>query len=122
MLRETDLTGLVWGARLFLIVVSLAIFAMFFFAFWLLVRPVVTEFVRARAAGDLWLPFLPDEQGNYGPLASNRWWSLFRASSRGSSGDLAWRWGLWTLTSLGLTLGIVAALWAWGRGLARVWV
>jgi hypothetical protein len=122
MIRETDMTGLVWGVRLFLVVVSLALFAMFFFVLWLLVRPVVTEFFRARSAGDLWLPFLPDEQGRYGPLASNRWWSLFRADSRGSSGDLAWRWTAWVLTSVGLLVGSASAVWAWTRALSRAWV
>lgn len=122
MIRETDMTGLVWGVRLFLVVVSVALFAMFFFVLWLLVKPVVSEFFRARSAGDMWLPFVPNERGGYGPLASNRWWSVFRSESRGSSGELAWRWTAWVLTSVGLTVGSAAALWAWTRALARTWV
>lgn len=110
------------GARLFLVIVSLLLLAMFFFVLWLLVWPVITEFFRARSAGDMWLPFLPREDGEHGPLASNRWWALFRAPSRGSAGDLAWRWTAWVLTSIGLVVGISSGVWNLGRLLVRGWV
>ena len=47
--------------------------------------------------------FLPDDSGAFGPLASNAWWSVFRARERGAAGGLAWRWGFWVVMAVALS-------------------
>ena len=96
--------GIVWLTRAFLVVALLLVLALALLPLLVIVKPVVTEALRARAAGDWWLPFLPREDGGYGPLAANRWWALFRAQNRGQTGDLAWRWGMWVAMSVGLMI------------------
>lgn len=97
------LDGLQWGTRLFLVIVLLGIVVLAALPLVVLVRPVVTEAMRSGRAGDWWLPFLPDDSGAFGPLASNAWWSVFRARERGAAGGLAWRWGFWVVMAVALS-------------------
>ena len=114
MSTEADVELFVWGARVFALVALLGVLALLAVVWWVLVRPVLTEARRARAAGDWWLPFLPRADGAYGPLADNRWWSAMRASAPGSSAGLVLRWGFWTFAAVGLTLGIARGVWQLG--------
>lgn len=91
---------MVWGLRVLLVVVGLGVLGIVLLVLGLIVRPVVTEAMRANAAGNWWLPFLPEDSGRYGPLAQNHWWSAMRAETPGSGGALAVRWGFWALMSL----------------------
>lgn len=105
-----------WGVRVFLGVVGLIGLAVVALVLVVIVRPVVTEALRAREAGNWWLPFVPRADGSYGPLAANHWWSVFRAEQPGSGAALAVRWGFWTVMSVLLT-GIAVYLVV---GLARL--
>lgn len=113
------LDGLQWGTRLFLVLVFLGIFAVAALPVVFIAKPVVTEALRAHAASDWWLPFLPDPQGAYGPLAANHWWSVFRADERGSGGALAWRWAFWAVMGMALA-GISAWIVVLGLRLLRL--
>ncbi|MGG5258429.1 hypothetical protein [Phycicoccus avicenniae] len=112
---QTMLRVALW---VFLVVVFLVAAGLLVGCWWVIVRPVVTEAVRARRAGDWWLPWLPREDGGWGPLTANHWWSAMRAEQRGSTAGLAVRWGFWVLEAVGLTFGLGYALW----GLARLLV
>lgn len=93
----------VWMTRIFLIAAFVVVVALAALPLHLIVRPVITEAVRARALGDWWAPFLRSPDGAYGPLADNHWWSMFRASEPGSAGALIWRWSFWVVMSVLLT-------------------
>ncbi|GGB85491.1 hypothetical protein N798_17200 [Knoellia flava TL1] len=112
---DTELVLLLWAARAFAILALLGVLAVLGSVWWTLVLPVLTEARRARTAGDWWLPFTERPDGGWGPLAANRWWSGMRASTRGSTGGLAVRWGFWSLAAVGLTLGIGQSVWQLGR-------
>ena len=84
-----------WGIRLFLVLVTLGIVGIAVLAIGVIVRPVVSEALRSRSAGNWWLPFLPDAAGGYGPLADNHWWSAMRSDTEGSTAGLTIRWGFW---------------------------
>ena len=110
-----------WGIRFFLVVVALLGLGIVALVLGLVVRPVAGEALRARVAGNGWLPFLPREDGTYGPLAANHWWSAFRADRPGSLLGLAVRWGFWAAMSLLLT-GIAVYLVVGGaRLLSSAW-
>ncbi|KGN32278.1 hypothetical protein N802_18110 [Knoellia sinensis KCTC 19936] len=121
MPTETDTDFLVWGARVFALLALLGVAAILAAVWWVIVRPVIAEALRAREAGDWWLPFLPQSDGGYGPLAENHWWSAMRAPQPGSSGGLLIRWGFWTMVSIGLTLGMARAVWQLARLVVRAW-
>lgn len=104
-----------------LVVVGLVLLAIVVGVLWFIVRPVVTEARRASAAGNWWLPFLPREDGRWGPLASNHWWSAMRAEHPGSSVGLAVRWGFWGLMSALLVFAAVMILVNATRLLASGW-
>lgn len=104
-----------------LVVVGLGVLAIVVLALMLIVRPVVTEAVRANAAGDWWLPFLPQESGRYGPLAQNHWWSAMRAETPGSAAGLAVRWGFWSLISVLLLFAMGSVVVNLVRLLAKGW-
>lgn len=110
-----------WGIRLFLVVVGLVLLAIVVGVLWAIVRPVLTEGRRAAAAGDWWLPFLPREDGRWGPLAQNHWWSAMRAERPGSSAGLAVRWGFWGLMSVLLVIASVMIVVDATRLLASGW-
>ena len=110
-----------WGLRLLLVLVGIGVVGSAVLALWLIVRPVVTEGLRARAAGNWWLPFLPTGTGGYGPLAENHWWSAMRAETPGSSGGLAARWGFWGLMSVLLVVAAGSIVVNVLRLLARGW-
>lgn len=95
---------MVWGLRLLLVVAGIGVVGIGALAVWLIVRPVVREARRASAAGNWWLPYLPDASGRYGPLADNHWWSAMRAEKPLSAGSLAVRWGFWGLMSVLIVL------------------
>lgn len=116
-----DLTVLVWGLRVFLVFVSLLLASLLVWGWWLVAR-AFSEFWRGWRAHDLWLPFLRDEHGQWGPLTSNRRWAIGRANERGSASALAWRWGFWLVQASALTWGVAYGLWAIVRMLALVWV
>lgn len=100
----------VWLARIFLLVVAVLLVAVLAWLFWLFPLRVAKEALRARRLGDWWAPFTPREDGRYGPLAENRWWSVFRAPERRESSDLAWRWAAWAFVAVALTLGVLRGL------------
>ncbi|WP_030527866.1 hypothetical protein LG324_15655 [Phycicoccus jejuensis] len=110
-----------WGLRLLLVLVGIGVVGIAALALWLIVRPVVTEALRARATGDWWVPFLPNATGGYGPLAENHWWSAMRAETPGSSGGLAVRWGFWALMSVLLVVAAGSIVVNVLRLLARGW-
>ncbi|WP_299441428.1 hypothetical protein [uncultured Phycicoccus sp.] len=110
-----------WGLRLLLVVVGLGVLGMLALVLLVVVRPVVTEAVRANAAGDWWLPFLPDARGEWGPLVRNHWWALARAEEPGSAGGLAARWGFWSLMSVLLVVGAVGVVVRVARLLSVGW-
>ncbi len=112
---------MVWGVRLLLVAVGLGVVGILVLVLVLIVRPVVTEAVRANAAGSWWLPFLPDGSGSYGPLAANHWWSAMRAERPGSGVALGVRWGFWTLVSLLLVFAAASTVVSLVRLLARGW-
>lgn len=93
-------TWMVWGLRVGLLVVTLGAAGVAALVLTVIVRPVVAEARRARAAGDWWLPFLPDGAGGWGPLVDNHWWSGMRARERGGASGLVVRWGFWVLMSV----------------------
>jgi len=107
MSEETDLNLLLWGVRAFAVVSGLVAALILGLVWWWIVRPVLTEALRSQAAGNWWLPYLPRDDGSFGPLASNRWWAGMRASEPGSSGALLARWAFWGVTAIVLTVGIV---------------
>ncbi|MEO5609063.1 MAG: hypothetical protein ABIQ61_01415 [Ornithinibacter sp.] len=92
-------TTMQWGLRVLLGVVAIGLLGIAVLALVIIVRPVVSEALRARSAGNAWLPFLPDAAGRYGPLANNHWWSAMRAETEGSTTGLGIRWGFWVLMS-----------------------
>lgn len=106
---DDDLTPLVWGVRLVLLVVSLGVLAVLASAWWVVVVPVAREARRASAAGDWWLPWLRRPDGTWGPLVDNRWWAAFRADEPGGGGALAVRWGFWCVQATLLAAGTLAA-------------
>jgi hypothetical protein len=110
-----------WGIRLFLVLVTLGIAGIVVLAVGVIVRPVVREARRSRAAGNWWLPFLPDAAGGYGPLADNHWWSVMRAPRAGSAAGLAIRWGFWVLMSALLSVAMIYLLVGWLRLLGTTW-
>ncbi|QIM20356.1 hypothetical protein G7075_03035 [Phycicoccus sp. HDW14] len=112
---------MVWGVRLVLVLVGLGVLGIVVLVLGVIVRPVVTEALRANAAGDWWLPFLPRTDGRYGPLAENHWWSAMRAETPGSTGGLAVRWGFWTLMSLLLVFAAGSILVNLVKLLAKGW-
>lgn len=91
---------MVWGLRLFLVLVGTGVVAIAVLVVAVVVRPTVTEARRSRAAGDWWLPFLPQAQGGWGPLVSTPRRSAMRAQEPGSTWALTVRWGFWTLMSV----------------------
>lgn len=103
----SDVTAFAWGARAFLLVVVGLLVIAFAWVFWLFPVTVAREAVRARRVGDWWAPFERGQDGRYGPLADNRWWSVFRAPERREPAGLAWRWTAWGLTAVLLALGLV---------------
>ena len=98
-----------WGARTFLVVVALLLLAVLAWVFRAFTVTVAQEGLRARREGSWWAPFVPRPDGRYGPLADNRWWSVFRAPERRTTGALAWRWSAWTTTAVVLGLATVGA-------------
>lgn len=92
---NTDLVLLLWATRAFAVVMLLGVVAIVAGGWWVIARPVFVEALRARRTGDWWHAFLPRDGGSWGPLAQNRWWSVFRADRRGTTGGLAWRWAWW---------------------------
>lgn len=117
-----EFTFLLWGTRAFVGGVSLLLAALLLACWWWIAGIAFAELWRSWRAGDLWLAFLPNERGEWGPLASNRWWNAHRASERGSAKGLAWRWGFWMFQAAGLTFGVAYGLWGMGRMLVLVWV
>ena len=107
MPEDTDLNFLLWGTRAFAVLGGLLLAALLGVIWWWIVRPVLTEGMRAQSAGNWWLPYLPREDGSFGPLANNRWWSAMRASEPGSPAGLAVRWGFWVFVAIALTTGLV---------------
>ncbi|PKW25961.1 hypothetical protein [Phycicoccus duodecadis] len=112
---------MVWGLRVMLVVVGLGVLGIVLLVLGLIVRPVVTEAMRANAAGNWWLPFLPQESGRYGPLAQNHWWSAMRARTPGSAAGLAVRWGFWSLMSVLLVVAMGSIVVNLVRLLAKGW-
>ena len=110
-----------WAIRLFLVLVTLGIVGIAVLAIGVIVRPVASEALRSRSAGNWWLPFLPDAAGGYGPLADNHWWSAMRSDTEGSTAGLAIRWGFWVLMSALLTFSMAYLLVGWARLLSRSW-
>lgn len=119
---DADLAPLVWGLRLVLVLVLVAVLGLVWFIWRGTVRLVLVEVRRARQAGDWWLPWLPQADGTWGPLTDNHWWAAFRARERGGSGALAARWGFWGGIAVVVALGAVAAVVAAVAGLVVVWV
>jgi hypothetical protein len=116
-----DVTLLLWGTRAFLLLVSLVLAAILAVCWWVIAGRAFVELWRAWRSHDLWRPFLRDERGEWGPLTSNHWWSAARATERGSSGALAWRWGFWAFAAVGLTVGVLGGLWGVGQLLVLGW-
>lgn len=116
-----DLTLLLWATRAFAVVVSLLVVALFVGCWWVIAGRAFAEFRRGWRANDLWLPFLPNERGEWGPLVSNRWWSAARAPERGTSAGLAWRWGFWMFAAVALTVGTIRGLWDVGQLVVLGW-
>lgn len=116
-----DLTLLQVDSRVFLVVVSLLLAAILLTCWWILAGRAFAEFWRGWRASDLWLPFLRDERGEWGPLASNRWWSAHRATERGSAAALSWRWGFWVVAAVALTVGTIRGLWGVGQLVVLGW-
>lgn len=119
---ETDLTALVWSARIMLVVVSLCLALVTVGVPGLFARAVITELRRARALGDPWAPFAPDAAGRYGPLADNRHWAVMRAPARRTTVGLAWRWGWWVVSSAVLVGGGLDAYIRFMAVLVTVWI
>lgn len=117
-----DLTLLVWGLRAFLVLVNLLLVGILMACWWVIAGRAFAEFRRGWRADDLWLPFLRDERGEWGPLVSSRRWGAARAEQRGTAAALTWRWGFWMFVAVVLTIGVAGALWSIGRVLVRVWV
>lgn len=113
---------LVWGLRAFLVLVNLLLVVVLVSCWWLIAGRAFAEFWRGWRADDVWLPFLRDERGQWGPLTANRYWAIGRATERGGTSALAWRWGFWISQATVLTLGVAYALWAVVRMLALAWV
>lgn len=122
LVLETDLTALVWGARIMLVVVSLGLGLVLVGVPVLFSRPVLTELLRARALGDPWAPFAPDGAGRYGPLAQNRHWAVMRAPARRTSAGLAWRWGWWVVSAVVLVGGGLVGLVSFMRLVVAFWI
>lgn len=120
-MSSQDLTLLLWAMRACLVVVNLLLAAVLLGAWWAIAGRAFAEFWRAWRADDLWRPFLRDERGEWGPLASNRWWSAHRATERGSGTALAWRWGFWMVSAIILTVGVLRGLWCVGQLLVLGW-
>ncbi|EAP97627.1 hypothetical protein JNB_19193 [Janibacter sp. HTCC2649] len=116
-----ELTLLLWGIRAFLLLVSLLLAAILVACWWVVAGRAFAELGRGWRAHDLWLPFLRDERGEWGPLTSNPRWALARAEERGSTRALAWRWGFWIAAALGLTVGVLRGLWGVGQLLVLGW-
>lgn len=112
---------MVLGLRVLLLVAGLGVVGVFALVLMVIVRPVVTEAIRAHDAGNWWLPFLPNGSGGFGPLADNHWWSAMRAETPGSSGGLAARWGFWSAMSLLLVFAAGSVLVNLAKLLARGW-
>ncbi len=96
-----DLTLLLWATRAFVVLMTLLVVALFVGCWWVIAGRAFAEFRRGWRANDLWLPFLPNERGEWGPLVSIRWWSAARAPERGTTSALAWRWGFWMFSAVG---------------------
>ena len=118
---DGELGLLLWAVRAMLVVVTLVLLVMFAVVWRVLVIPVVSEAQRARTEGNGWAPFLRDARGQWGPLASNRWWATFRADEPGTSGALAWRWGWWAFTAVVVAGATLYCLWLWARMLVSGW-
>ena len=112
---------MVCGLRVLLVLVGLGVLAIVLLVLGLIVRPVVTEAMRANAAGNWWLPFLPREAGGYGPLAQNHWWSAMRAETPGSAAALAVRWGFWALMSVLIVVAMGSVVVNLVKLLAKGW-
>ena len=110
----SDITTFVWGARVLLVLVGVLLVVVLAGAFWVFPVAVAREAVRARRLGDWWAPFVAGQDGRFGPLAQNRWWSVFRAPEHREPAGLAWRWAAWGLTAVllgvGLLRGVVLAV------------
>ncbi|MBT9254246.1 hypothetical protein KMZ32_00885 [Phycicoccus sp. MAQZ13P-2] len=119
---DADLGALVWGVRLVLVVSLVAVLGLLWSIWRSAVRPVLLELRRSRHAGDWWAPWVPREDGSWGPLTDNRWWAEFRARERGERSALAVRWGVWGGVALVLGVGCVAAAAAAVVGVVAVWV
>lgn len=119
-----DLTLLLWGLRAFLVVVNLLLVCVLLACWWIVAGRAFAGLWQGWRAGDLWLAFLPNERGEWGPFASDPGLrGVFSGvRERGSSTALAWRWGLWMVAAVTLTVGVAGALWGVGRMLVLVWV
>ncbi|PRY61299.1 hypothetical protein BCF74_10647 [Knoellia remsis] len=95
---------LIWGLRVLLVILGSVLFGVFLGSWWLIARPVFTEALRAKAAQNWWLPFLPRADGSWGPLTSNRWWAVFRAQQPTTRRALVVRWAFWAYVALVFTL------------------
>ncbi|MBT9254255.1 hypothetical protein KMZ32_00930 [Phycicoccus sp. MAQZ13P-2] len=85
-------------------------------AWWLIVVPVLRETGRAVRARDPWVPWLRRDDGSWGPLTANHWWSAGRAETRGGRPGLVLRWGFWLVQSVLLTVAVGSGL----AGLVRL--
>lgn len=110
-----------WGARAFLVLVALLLVAALAWVFRVFTVTVVQEAVRARRVGNAWAPFEPGAAGDFGPLAGNRWWSVFRAPAHRTSAALAWRWAAWGSTAAVVALASVGAAGQVARLVAHGW-
>ena len=111
-----------WGVMFFLILVVFLVLAILALVLVVIVRPVVTEAMRSRAAGTWWLPFVPRADGSYGPLTDNHWWSAFRAEQPGSGLALVVRWGFWSVMSVLLAWIVVYVVVGGAQLLGRAWI
>lgn len=116
-----ELELLLWATRAFAVGVTLLALAVILACWWTIAGRAFTELWRGWRVGDLWLPFVPDERGEWGPLTSNIKWGAFRAAERGSTAALSWRWGWWMFAALALTVGVFHAVWGLGRLIVMVW-
>lgn len=116
-----DLTVLGIMTPVFVAGMLLLVAALLVGAWWFLVSPVVRETRRAVRAGDAWVPWLRREDGSWGPLTANHWWSAGRAEARGGRVALGLRWGFWLGQSVLMTVAVGAALWNVAR-LAVLWL
>lgn len=107
---NTDVRLLLWAAWAFAVVMALAVVAVVVWVWRGFALPVFVEAARARRTGDWWRAFLPREDGSWGPLCDNRWWSAMRAERPGGTSGLVVRWGFWGFVAVVYTAVPVYAL------------